>query len=243
MGAAAVKRPLSPVALGLLQGPGELLPISSSAHARILGGGDVDKALEVALHAGSLAAFLANFSGSSGLSPLNSETLRFAAATVAPPAVAVLLGQRFIEERLGTRKAMAVGLLAGSAAMLAAPEGGTRNRTTASLTDAVLLGLAQAAALAPGVSRSAATLSTARARGFTPDDAAALSREALIPILAAATARKAPSFRLSHLPGALAAAGSTALALRLVTPPRNLKPLAAYRTALAIVLLWEDRPR
>lgn len=226
--------------LGLIQGPAELLPISSSAHARILGG-DVDKTFEVALHAGSLLAFLANFGESTALRAVISP--KFAVATVAPPTVAVLLGQRFIEERLGTPRAMALGLLAGSAALLAAPDGGQRGRDTATLTDAVLLGLAQATALAPGVSRSAATLATARARGFTPHAAAALSKEALVPVLAAATARKAPSFRLSHLPGALAAAGSTALALRLIKPPTDLKPFAAYRTALAIAVLWQDRSR
>lgn len=160
-----MKRPrLSPVALGLLQGPGELLPISSSAHARILGS-DVDKTFEVALHAGSLAALL-NFGGSPPLSGVNSA--RFAIATVAAPAVAVLLAQDVIEERLGTPRAMALGLLAGSAALVVAPKDGTRDRTDASVTDAALLGLAQAAALWPGVSRSAATLATARLRGFSP---------------------------------------------------------------------------
>ena len=242
-----MKRRLRPVALGLLQGPAELLPISSSAHARILGGHD-DKALEVALHAGSLVAFLANFCTSTGLTPANSQKLPvrpwFAMATVAPPSLAVLALGDVIEHRLGTPRAMALGLLAGSALLVAADRAtGERDAADASLIDAVGLGLAQALALWPGVSRSAATLTAARARGFTAQAATALSREALLPVLAAATARKATAFRASHLPGFLSAAVSTYLSARILTPPRSLKPYALYRTVLAIAVLWEDRHR
>ena len=222
--------------------------MSSSAHARILGA--EDKATEVALHAGSALAALAQ----------RDVRVRpwFAALTVLPPAVAVLLAQGAIEERLGTPRTMAAGLLAGSAALVLAEAtdaagaigSGVADRASrgrragdATAADALAVGAGQAAALWPGVSRSAATLAVARLRGFSPDAAYALSREAWLPVLLAATVRIAPRLRPHHLPGAAAAAVSTGIALRALGPPRRLHAFAAYRAALAVWLLWQDRAR
>ena len=89
--------------------------------------------------------------------------------------------------------------------------------------DGVWLGLAQAAALFPGVSRSGATRAAARARGFDRADAAELSREVALPVLAGAAAlkgfrlarRRPPASELRTLAaGAAAAAVSTWAALR-----------------------------
>src|SRR3954454_23183157 len=90
-------------ALGLLQGPAELLPISSSAyvglvpwllgwrHARLPG--DARKEVEVALHAGTALALIAGGEGRArhwlGLVALG------------PPALAAVTLERAIEERLG----------------------------------------------------------------------------------------------------------------------------------------------
>src|SRR5674476_1091412 len=52
------------------------------------------------------------------------------------------------------------------------------------------LGLAQAAALMPGVSRSGATLTAARARGFERGDAQALSWTVALPVILGASALK-----------------------------------------------------
>ena len=214
--------------LGLIQGPAELLPVSSSAHARLLGADD--KAEQVALHAGSAVAALAT------RPPIRPW---FAALATAPPAVAVLVAQERIE-RLGPR-AIAAGLLAGSAALWMAPHRGTRAAADARPADALAIGAGQAAALWPGVSRSAATLVAARVRGFSPQAAYSLSRESWLPVLLAATARMVPRLRPHHLPEAAVAAASTAVALRLLGPPRRLRAFAAYRTGLAIWTVWEDR--
>ncbi len=126
------------VVLGLLHGPTELLPISSSAHTTLvpwLVGWPYDqldprlrKSFEVALHAGTAAALLLR--PPSGGLPRNSDKvtttdsersirtrLGFLIAALAPPALAgyTLGGQ--IERRLGTPTKIAYGLLAGSAAM------------------------------------------------------------------------------------------------------------------------------
>ncbi len=126
------------VVLGLLHGPTELLPISSSAHTTLvpwLAGWPYDqldprlrKSFEVALHAGTAVALLLR--PPSGGRPRDRDTatttdsepstrtrLGFLIAALAPPALAgyTLGGQ--IERRLGTPTKIAYGLLAGSAAM------------------------------------------------------------------------------------------------------------------------------
>lgn len=218
---------------GAVQGPAELLPISSSAHSRLLGA--ADRADEVAVHAGTAVALAAT-----------RPRVRpwFAVATVAPPAIAVLLGERLVRDRAGSLPAMAGGLVAGSAALWVADgRRGTRTAEQAALADALWLGVAQACALWPGVSRSAATLAVARARGFSAESAGELSREALLPVLAAATVKVAPRLRRRHAAPAAIAALSTAVALRLMGPARRLRAFAAYRVAVAVGIVWQDRAR
>lgn len=128
-------------ALGMLHGPTELLPISSSGHTTLvpwLAGwtyGELDpqlrKSFEVALHAGTAAALLlrppCSRPCSPGRSPGQGRALArigakigFLAAALAPPALTgYSLGGR-IERGLGTPATIAAGLLAGSAAMGAA---------------------------------------------------------------------------------------------------------------------------
>ena len=241
------------VALGLLQGPAELLPVSSTAHveligARLRGYARLDaagrKELAVALHAGSALALMP-------ARPPSRDRLVLLAVATAPAALAGLLLEGPIERRLSAPGAMAAGLLAGSAALLAAdrrPQ--ERAADGAGPVDALWLGLAQAAALAPGVSRSGAVRSAARARGFTRAAAAELAAETALPVLAGAAAlkgarlaRRRPSAgtRSALAVGALAAALSTAAArsvVRRFEPPAAV--WAAYRVALAGVVLARD---
>ena len=73
--------------------------------------------------------------------------------------------------------------------------------------DGLALGLAQAVALAPGVSRSGATLTAARAARLSRRDAQALSWHAALPVILGATALKGLRLRaLARAPGALAGA-------------------------------------
>ena len=99
--------------------------------------------------------------------------------------------ERQIERRLGGPRATAIGLLAGAAAMVLAdrrPQ--RRGRGEAGAADGLALGVAQASALAPGVSRNGATLAAARWRGFSRDQANLLSRTVALPIIVGATALK-----------------------------------------------------
>ena len=114
-----------------------------------------------------------------------------AGARTAPAALAGLVLEGPIERRLSAPGAIALGLVAGSAALVAADRSPqARAAADAGLADAAWLGLAQAAALAPGVSRSGAVRSAARARGFTRAAAAELAAETALPVLAGATAFK-----------------------------------------------------
>src|SRR4051794_76630 len=84
--------------------------------------------------------------------------------------------------RLGGPRAAALGLRAGAAAMVAAdarPQ--RRGHGDAGLLDGLVLGVAQAAALAPGVSRNGITLAAARWRHFSRDQANLLSRTIALP--------------------------------------------------------------
>ena len=266
------------VALGLLHGPTELLPVSSSGHTTLvpwLAGwpyGELDpqlrKAFEVSLHAGTALALLLRPPSGAPQATWSLEkprsrsrpsaSLGLLARAVIPAALAgyTLGGQ--IERRLGTPGSIAAGLLGGSAAMLAGDlhPGSPRSACEAGPADGLLLGLAQALALMPGVSRSGATLAAARARGFSREDADRLSWQVGLPVIAGAAALKATqlirggvSGGASGLSAGLAAGGasaflSTLLSTRVLSPRRRVTLLgacAAYRTGLALLVIRRMR--
>lgn len=221
-------RPSTLVLAGLVHGPTEVLPLSSSAHTGLIAGAEGSKALEVALHAGSLPALVA-------LSPRPRPW--FAALSLAPAAVAGLLLQERVE-RLG-RRTTAAGLVAGAVAMLLADRG-AGERTEARPADALALGCAQAVALVPGVSRTGATFAAARALGFTREAAWSLSRETAVPVVAGAIVKTAPAMRREMWPGVAVAAASSLAALPLARRP-PLALCAAWRAAVALALLVQSR--
>jgi len=251
------------LALGALHGPAELLPISSSGHTELvpwLAGWEypsldpeLRKAFEVALHAGTAAALLIALRDEVGEAAggLDRRRVELIAGSFAVPAVVGLALERQIEERLGGPRSIALGLLAGSAAMLAVdrrPE--VRHRDDATLADALALGVAQACALIPGVSRNGATLVAARARGFARRDASVLSRHTALPVIAGATLLKGVRLARRGLPrearvafagGTAASFASTLACARLVRDDRPLWPFAAYRTAIAVTALGVHR--
>ena len=120
--------------------------------------------------------------------------------------------------------------------------------------DGLALGVAQAAALVPGVSRNGATLTAARARRFTREHANLLSRTVALPVIVGATLLKGTRLRrrgVSPELGRAMAAGvgasfvSTLASQRLiglVERDRALWPYAAYRLALAAVVARENGP-
>ncbi len=258
------------LALGLLQGPTELLPVSSSAHTTLvpflLGwpyaelDGELRKSFEVALHAGAAGALAIDMRGElvGALRELDGRRLTTVALSLAPAAAAGLVFGPVIERRLGGPRSIAAGLIAGAGAMAAVElrgEAGRRGHEDAGPGDGLALGVAQALALIPGVSRYGATLAAGRARGFTRSDAQQLSWHAALPVMLGASALKA--LRMSHgrpsdagaMPlaaGAGAAFASTLISSRLLRRAGalgSLLPYSLYRVALAVLAVTRMRAK
>ncbi|MDX6642918.1 MAG: undecaprenyl-diphosphatase [Solirubrobacteraceae bacterium] len=252
--------------LGLLHGPAELLPISSSGHLTLVPwllrwpyaelDAELRKAFEVALHAGTAAALLVALRAEVGeaASGLDRRRAQLIALSFIPPAILAFVLERPIERRLGTPPTIAAGLLAGSAAMAIADGAPRRRRREeAGALDALALGFAQATALVPGVSRNGATLVAARLRGFEREDANALSRHVALPIITGAAALKGHRLWKRGLPrgmgrafaAGIGAAFASTLAstwlIRQVERDRSLAPYAAYRAALAAIVIVRAR--
>jgi undecaprenyl-diphosphatase len=216
----------------------------------------VRKSFEVALHGGAAAALLIGQRQTIAeeLRSFDGQRALLLALSFLPAAVIGYTLERPIERRLGGPKATAVGLLAGAAAMLAAdtrPQ--ERGRGEATVGDGLVLGVAQAAALAPGVSRNGVTLAAARWRRFSRDQANLLSRTIALPIIVGATVLKgerlrrrgaSAGLRRSMAIGVAASFASTLASqrlIRLVERDRALWPYAAYRAGLAAAVLAKLR--
>jgi undecaprenyl-diphosphatase len=248
------------IALGLLHGPSELLPISSSAHTSLVPwlvgwpygklDAELRKSFEVALHAGTATALLA----CPPYVPLGGRPSFLIPALVPPALAGYMLGGQ-VERRLGTPATIAAGLLGGSAATGAAEmcTHDARRAHDAGWRDGLALGIAQSLALFPGVSRSGATLAAARARGFSRLDADRLSWRVGLPVIAGAAALKGSQLaragipREVRLPLAAGAAGallSTFVSARVLTRQRRMALLpacAAYRGMLALLVIRRMR--
>ncbi len=213
---------------------------------------ELRKSFEVALHAGTAAALLITLRDEVGEAVHGLDRRRGAliALSFAPPALAGYTLERPIERHLGTPGTVAAGLLVGAVAMAVADRAPqTRHHQEAGNRDALWLGLAQACALIPGVSRNGATLAAARQRRFGREDANRLSRHVALPVIAGATLLKGvrlrrrgiePGTGLALALGAGASFASTLVStwlIRQVERDRSLLPYAVYRTAMALVIL------
>ena len=255
------------VVLGVFQGLTEFLPISSTAHLRIvpalLGEPDPGAAFTAVVQLGSLAAVIAYFARDLFIdlpramfkapkSPQGRLPLYLVLGTV-PIVVAGLTLERFIVGEARSLWVIATTLAVLGAILIAVDARAERRGGTArplgdvNLTDAVLIGLAQALALVPGVSRSGATITMALLLGFARPDAARFSFLLGIPALAGAgvfevkDALAAPRVDAGVLvAGTIAAAiasyASIAWLMRWLGR-RRLVVFGVYRIALAAVVV------
>lgn len=256
--------------LGVVQGLTEFLPVSSSAHlilARAVLGWDAEAfglAFDVACHVGTLVAVVIFFRrdlvemaaavpGLLGASAPARRTRLIVAGTF-PVVVVGLLFAEAIEARLRT-PGVAVGMLAlGAAGLLLVERLGPRTKGEEAIGygAATVLGVAQAAALVPGVSRSGATITAGMLLGLRRDAAARFSFLLGVPAILAAAAKEGRDLAASGLAGgdtlvlfavglvssALVGYGTITYFLRYLTRHR-LDAFAYYRLALAgIGLAW-----
>lgn len=209
------------ILLGAIQGFTEFLPVSSSAHlilARAFFGWELEPefalAFDVALHIGTLAAILTFFRTEiigmvaavpRLLAPRPDPPVvmaRLIAIGTIPVVIVVLLFNDVIEHVLRTPAVAAGALAIGAVFMLIAERVGaqTRSENTLTWSDALLIGVAQSAALIPGMSRSGSTITMGLFLGVRRDAAARFTFLLAIPAMLAAAAKESLALMEMQLP-------------------------------------------
>ncbi len=217
------------IILGLVQGLSEFLPISSSGHLLLVpwlfGWNDFDnasteKAFDVALHLGTLAAAVVYFrhdlvvyvrEGTRAVvhrrEPVTREG-RLAWLLLLSTVPAAVVGAVFsdqIDEQLGTPTIIAVSLILGGLLLEWADRStGRRTIEDFSARDAWVVGAAQALALNPGTSRSGITMTAGRFSRFDRDAAVRISFLMMIPVTAGAVLFKGLELAGDGIPEGLA---------------------------------------
>ena len=264
---------LQAIILGLTQGVTEFAPISSSGHLilvpwvfdwPILADPDLNKTFDVALHIGTLVGALAYFRRdvwrylvawirSVRARAIEDTDQRIAWAIVIGTIPGVIIGatlEQVIQDHLGQPWLIAVMLAVFGVVLYVVDR---RARDDRDLEDVTVskgwwLGVAQALALQPGVSRSGVTITAARAFGFERATAARVSFLLALPIIAGAGVYKGldlvregipPGFAAPFLAGTIAAAVSGFLViwgLLAYLRRRDLSVFLWYRLAAAAVV-------
>ena len=201
--------------LGVVQGLTELLPISSSGHLILVPWGAdwtyleqhdrFNQTFDVALHLGTLVAVGAYFwsdivrlvrawLGSVGRRRIEAPDERvawFVLVATIPAGIIGLVGENAIADHLGEPWQILILLSAGALLLYWADRSPqTRSMGDLGLGKAVVMGFAQALALAPGVSRSGITITAGRFMKLDRDGAARFSFFLLIPTVLGAVLLK-----------------------------------------------------
>lgn len=210
--------------LGVVQGITELLPISSTAHMRlvpaVLGWQDPGSAFSAAMQLAALAAVVGYFwSDVRGLTvnslqaiahgQFRDRELRFSLWIVLATIPIGIAGLSLANVLNACHSPFRNISVIGSACivmalLLGVAEVRARHRRTidnASFIDAMLVGIAQVGALIPGVSRSGSTLTAALGLGFKRDEAARLSFLLGVPAIASAGLKEMWELHKIHLDG------------------------------------------
>jgi undecaprenyl-diphosphatase len=221
---------LQAIVLGITQGVTEFAPISSSGHLilvpwlldwRILADPDLNKTFDVALHLGTLAGALVYFRRDVGrylaawIRSIRTRSVgtvdeRLAWALVLgtlPGVVAGALLEGVVQDHLGQPLLIAAMLAVFGVLLYLVDRRAAERRSISDLRvrDGLALGVAQALALQPGVSRSGVTITAARAMGLDRASAARFSFLLSLPIIAGAGAYKGLDLLRTGLPPGMAA--------------------------------------
>lgn len=206
---------LAAILLGAVQGVTEFLPVSSSAHlilARSFFGWDTERfglPFDVACHVGTLVAvliyFRADIAGMIRASPLvfhrdagpDGRRVRLIVIGTVPIVIVGLTLAGVIESSLRTPVVAATALLVGAGILLVIERLRPIGKDEASLGvgGALIIGMAQALALIPGVSRSGSTIAAGMALGLRRDAAARFAFLLSIPAVTAAAVEEGLGLR------------------------------------------------
>jgi len=267
---------LQAIILGIVQGLTEFAPVSSSGHLILvpwLGGWAIlhdeqlNKTFDVALHIGTFLGAIGYFRHDivryigawvRSIRKRKAETLDerlawYIVIGTIPGALAGALLEDVIEKKLGQPWLIAVMLAVFAIVLLVVDRKAPQDHGLEGLTlkRSVVVGLAQAVALQPGVSRSGVTITAARATGMTRESAARFSFLLALPIIGGAGLYKGlklltGSEQLPHgfagpfLAGMVAAAVSGFLviwALLAYLRRGSFLPFVIYRLALCVLVL------
>lgn len=204
--------PFQAIALGMIQGLSEFLPISSSAHLILapwlFGWEDPGLAFDVALHFGTLLAVLWYFRmewltlirAAFGIvttgrieTPEKRRVVYLVIATI-PGAIGGYLLQSRAESAFRSPQLIAIALIILGVVLWLVDKLVDQRRILGEMrwVDALLIGLSQVIALIPGVSRSGSTITTSRGLRFDRESAAEFSFLMSMPIIAAAVVLEGP---------------------------------------------------
>jgi undecaprenyl-diphosphatase len=255
--------------LGVLQGATEFLPVSSSGHLVLvpwlLGWESPGLAFDAVVHWGTALAVVAYLwrdwlaliqatLRSIQQRSLADPTARLAWFIVLGTIPAALIGyllEDFFEGLFARPVAAAAFLLVTAAFLTASERLGRRERGLDTLTwpDALLVGLAQALAIFPGISRSGATIAGGLARGLKRESAARFSFLLATPIILGAglfkmldlaqegnLAAQVPTLVVGFLAAAVVGFGCIHFLLRYLQR-RRLYPFAVYCAVVGIACL------
>ena len=248
------------IVLGIVQGLTEFLPVSSSAHLILIPWllkwqEDPGLAFDVVLHLGTLLALIVFYWREwleMAMSLVNGDRVRrrllflLIVASV-PGAIIGLLLEKQAETTFRSPVLIAVTLATLGVILWAADAFGSKKRKLGDLSfvDALLIGLSQALAIIPGVSRSGSTITTARILGIERADAANFSFLMATPIIAGAGLHEAhKAFHAGLTPqlvwgfAASAVFGLIAIVWLLsYVRTHTYRPFAIYRIALAAIVV------
>ena len=268
---------LHAIVLGITQGLSEFLPISSSGHLRLVpwlfnwddfaGQESLEKTFDVALHIGTLVGAIAYFRADvvryvragfrrGALDTHDGRLAWLIALSTIPAALTGAVLADPIEERTGHIWLIATMLIAfGLVLGWADRRAGTRTVEEVGVRDAVLMGIGQAVALQPGVSRSGVTMTAGRFAGLDRAGAARFAFLMSIPITAGALVFKGVDVVQDGLPDGFAAPflwGIVASAITgiaavwgtlYIVRTSSFRPFVAYRVlaGLGVLVLYAAR--
>ncbi len=257
------------IIVGIVQGITEFLPISSDGHLVLadrllnlpLDGRDA-LGFDILLHAGSLLAILLVYRRTwigliNGLLRGDSGARTTTGLLIVATIPGVIAGLLFEDVVSGMRSFTAAGLgfLVTAAVLIIGERIGRRHEGSGIITvrHALLIGIAQAVAILPGVSRSGCTISTGRALGLKRSDALDFSFLMAAPIIAGAVGKTLidafqgdvifPAMNVSltgFITSFIVSLGAIML-LKLIVVKRSLAVFSWYLIPLGVVLVSIDR--